>query len=248
MTKARDLGDNAQNTKPKVVDAKGDLIVGTAADTATRLAVGTNGHLLTAASGEATGLKYALDPVIDLVTTKGDIVAATAADTLTRLGVGANGTLLTADSSEATGLKWAAPAGGGKVLQVVSTHWTGSFSTASASYVDVTNGSLAITPSSASSKVLFIGSWYAKGQGANDQNGGDLRIVRGATEIDEPGFVYALLGSNSQQFGIQAAVGAHYLDSPATTSSTTYKIQIKQYNGTAYLERGGVITLMEIGA
>jgi len=119
MTKARDLGDNAQNTKPKVVDAKGDLIVGTAADTAARLAVGTNGHLLTAASGEATGLKYALDPVIDLVTTKGDIVVATAADTLTRLGVGTNTHILTADSAEATGLKWAAP-GGASALTLIS--------------------------------------------------------------------------------------------------------------------------------
>jgi len=116
MTKARDLGDNAQNTKPKVVDAKGDLIVGTAADTAARLAVGTNGHLLTAASGEATGLKYALDPVFDLVTTKGDIVAATAADTLTRLGVGANDTVLTAASGEATGLKWATVSSGAWTL------------------------------------------------------------------------------------------------------------------------------------
>jgi hypothetical protein len=90
MTKARDLADNAEGTKTKAVDAKGDLIVGTAADTAARLAVGTDGHLLTAASGEATGLIYALDPVIDAVTTKGDIVAATAADTLSRLGVGAD--------------------------------------------------------------------------------------------------------------------------------------------------------------
>jgi hypothetical protein len=113
MTKARDLADNAEGTKTKAVDAKGDLMVGTAADTAARLAVGTDGHLLTAASGEATGLIYALDPVTDAVTTKGDIVAATAADTLTRLGVGANDTVLTADSAEATGLKWAAPAGGG---------------------------------------------------------------------------------------------------------------------------------------
>jgi hypothetical protein len=111
MTKARDLADNAEGTKTKAVDAKGDLIVGTAADTAARLAVGTDGHLLTAASGEATGLIYALDPVTDAVTTKGDIVAATAADTLSRLGVGANDTVLTADDSEVTGLKWAAPAG-----------------------------------------------------------------------------------------------------------------------------------------
>jgi len=99
-----------------LVNAKGDIIAATAADTLDRLAVGTNGHLLTAASGEATGLKYALDPVIDLVTTKGDIVAATAADTLTRLGVGADGTTLVADSSEATGLKWQAASSGAYTL------------------------------------------------------------------------------------------------------------------------------------
>jgi hypothetical protein len=85
------------------IDAKGDLVVGTGDDTFSRLAAGTDGHLLTAASGEATGLIFALDPVTDAVTTKGDIVAATAADTLSRLGVGANGTVLTAASGEATG-------------------------------------------------------------------------------------------------------------------------------------------------
>jgi hypothetical protein len=40
-------------------DAKGDLAVGTGADTASRLAVGTNHYRLVAASGEATGLKWA---------------------------------------------------------------------------------------------------------------------------------------------------------------------------------------------
>lgn len=58
MTKARDLGDNALNTKPKVVDAKGDLIVGTAADTADRLAVGSNGDSLVADSTATTGLRW----------------------------------------------------------------------------------------------------------------------------------------------------------------------------------------------
>jgi hypothetical protein len=42
-----------------IIDAKGDLIAGTAADTASRLAVGSNGQVLTADSGEATGLKWA---------------------------------------------------------------------------------------------------------------------------------------------------------------------------------------------
>jgi hypothetical protein len=42
-----------------IIDAKGDLIAGTAADTVSRLAVGANGTVLTADSAEATGLKWA---------------------------------------------------------------------------------------------------------------------------------------------------------------------------------------------
>lgn len=41
------------------IDAKGDLLVGTADDTLTRLAVGTNGFVLTADSAEAAGIKWA---------------------------------------------------------------------------------------------------------------------------------------------------------------------------------------------
>lgn len=45
-----------------IIDAKGDLIAGTAADTADRLAVGTNGHVLTADSTASTGIKWAALP------------------------------------------------------------------------------------------------------------------------------------------------------------------------------------------
>lgn len=60
MTKARDLASNSTGSKPTLIDAKGDLLVGTAADTAGRLAVSaTAGHILTVDSAEATGLKWA---------------------------------------------------------------------------------------------------------------------------------------------------------------------------------------------
>ena len=51
--------DDANAIQNAIVDAKGDLITATAADTPARLAVGTNGFVLTADSTEATGLKWA---------------------------------------------------------------------------------------------------------------------------------------------------------------------------------------------
>lgn len=51
--------DSSIYVSPQVVDAKGDILVGTAADTVGRLAVGTNGKMLVADSGQATGLNWA---------------------------------------------------------------------------------------------------------------------------------------------------------------------------------------------
>ena len=50
--------DDSNAIQNAIVDAKGDLIAASAADTPARLAVGTDGHGLTAASGETTGLKW----------------------------------------------------------------------------------------------------------------------------------------------------------------------------------------------
>ena len=56
--------DDSNAIQNAIVDAKGDLIAASAADTPARLAVGTNGQTLIAASGEATGLKWSPLPAI----------------------------------------------------------------------------------------------------------------------------------------------------------------------------------------
>jgi hypothetical protein len=71
MTKARDLADNALGSKPKLIDAAGDLIYGTGSDAATRLGIGTAGQVLQVNSG-ATAPEWApasvsSPPVIPLI-------------------------------------------------------------------------------------------------------------------------------------------------------------------------------------
>lgn len=99
---------------------KGDLAVATANDTAAILTAGSNGQVLSADSGEATGLKWVAAGGSGSLATdtlwaaKGDVVGGTGNDTAAILSVGTNGQVLTADSTQATGLKWAS-AGSGSV-------------------------------------------------------------------------------------------------------------------------------------
>lgn len=90
-------------------DAKGDILAATADNTATRLAVGTNGTTLLADSSAVTGLAWsATAPIlVGTITTKGDLLAGSAANTVVRLGVGANDQVLVANSFATSGLSWA---------------------------------------------------------------------------------------------------------------------------------------------
>ena len=99
------------NSMATEIDAKADLVVGTGADTFARLAVGTDGFILQADSSVSPqGLKWAVDPVADVITTAGDLIYGTAADTVARLGIGTVGQVLKVNSG-ATAPEWAAAAG-----------------------------------------------------------------------------------------------------------------------------------------
>jgi len=190
-----------------------------------------------------------------IVDAKGDLIAATAADTVSRLAIGTNGQVLTADSTAATGMKWATAGGGGKVLQVVSATYSTSTLIASSSFTD-TGLSCAITPSSTSSKILIlVNQGIGLSRAAADADA-YMQLVRGATAVYTFVSSYGLYvgsGANSAQLYISGAMS--YLDSPATTSSTTYKTQLRVPNtalsGQVYAQQGGEVSsiiLLEIGA
>jgi hypothetical protein len=239
----------ADSIPNSLVDAKGDLIAASADNTPARLAVGTNEHRLVANSSTSTGLAYVADTTNFAVAAKGDLLAGTAADTLAALTVGTNGHVLTADSVEATGMKWAAVAAGGKVLQVVQGSTTTNASSSSSTYAD-TNLSASITPSAATSKVLVIVAQQLQGSSSADSANG-MRIVRASTTVFTQTRVNTHTDAAANSMG--GIVSLVYLDSPNTTSATTYKTQFARFGatGTADVQVASsesTITLIEIGA
>lgn len=197
------------------------------------------GDVLSAANmNDLAGTLNYLDP-----TAKGDLFPASDASTLTRLAVGANNTVLTADSTTATGLKWATASAGGKLGQCLSTTKTDTFSASlsSGSSTAITGLSQSITPSSASSKILVTVS--VTGNMAN-RNGFGASIARGSTLIgigDASGSRTRVGAASAQaEAAMTGNVILQFLDSPATTSATTYNVYANNMNvdtRTVYVNR-----------
>ena len=180
----------------------------------------------------------------------------------------ADGDLVVIHDASATALRkmtvanLTANAGGGKVLQVVTAVKTDTFSSTSTSFTDVTGLTASITPSASNSKVLVLINFDT---GATSDHKYAFKLVRGSTDIS----IGAADGSRARvsTFGYSMSstdVESHsiiHLDSPSTTSSTTYKIQGFVEGNTFYVNRqandanssthqrsASNITLMEIGA
>jgi hypothetical protein len=151
-----------------------------------------------------------------------------------------------------------------RVLQVVSTTKTDTFTMSSTTYATVTGLTATITPSSATSKILVVASLSASGQTATTRS--TSRLIRDSTPIaiaDTAGSrivgttAIPLLGG--ADFSSQILL---FLDSPALTSAIVYGVQIKSNNtGTSYVNRSSAdadnqdysravstITVMEISA
>jgi hypothetical protein len=153
----------------------------------------------------------------------------------------------------------------GNVLQVVSAVKTDTFTTASTSYVDVTGLSVSITPSSATNKILIF---YKVNYGntGTSATGMRMQLVRGSTAIfigDSAAsrILATSAGSTANLTDFMADWNGMFLDSPTTTSNTTYKIQFSTRANTGVINRNGddsdspanargvsSITVMEIAA
>jgi hypothetical protein len=184
---------------------------------------------------------------------EGDLIIGDAADAFQRLAIGSNTHVLTVDTSVDGKIKWAAPAaGGGKVLQVVQATTTTSTTITGTTFAD-TSLSGTITPTLNTSKILVMITQSFNSYKASGNYGG-AKILRGATTIydgDSSGKAQ-FIGNTADRLVITTSLV--YLDSPATTSATTYKTQVANENasGTITCQSGGAIPahiiLMEIGA
>jgi hypothetical protein len=186
--------------------------------------------------GSITGAKLAANTV------SGDVIGQNAISSNNIVSVNASvatvGTLPTARL----------PAG--SVLQVVHSTYTTQQSSTSTDYAD-TNLSASITPTSSSSKILVIVSHNGNLVTGAQNAISNFRLLRGSTPLINE---FAAVGNSLNNIEVvYGAASASYLDSPATTSSTTYKTQFKNKYGagtvfTNAYDAAATMTLLEIAA
>lgn len=138
----------------------------------------------------------------------------------------------------------------GTVLQVVNVVYATVVSSTTSTYAD-TGLSASITPSSSSNKILVLVDQGGCGKQTNNTRI-KLQLLRGSTSIQ---VIDTGIGAftNSTATNFIGSISIAYLDSPSTTSSTTYKTQFasNDNNNGVFVQTDGSassIILMEISA
>lgn len=196
-------------------------VFGQAVDTSLAdLKGGTTNQVLAKNSNTDMDFKWVTDAtgMTNPMTTTGDTIYSSSGSTPARLGIGSTGQVLTVSAGIPA---WATP-GGGKVVQIIHATTQASVTSSTSTFVD-TNLTATITPTSASNKVLIFISQAGVYISGPDRGAG-LRILRGATTLQTGNYVHE--AASGTGVGFAATWSANYLDSPATTSATTYKTQI----------------------
>lgn len=200
----------------------------------------TNGTTVTLANGASVGDLITFESVY-LASIQNGIPATAGAVSTSLIADNA----ITAAKMAASGA-WA-PAG--TVLQVVNSAYSTQATTSSSTYVD-TGLAASITPRIANSKILVLMDVNVFKDTSNTSGG--FKLLRNSTDLIT---LDSFAGYTNSAAGIGVgSLSCNYLDSPSTTSTTSYKIQFKSMNntGTIYINNNGygaltsTITLMEI--
>ena len=199
--------------------------------------------------GGTSGTVTVTNDMATTITTAGDLIKGTGSGTYNRLGIGSTGQVLTVASGAPS---WATPAGGGgKVLQVVQGTTTTSVQSSSSTFAD-TGLTATISPTLNTSKVLVLVAHPATAKSnGNAGNGVGMILYRDAVNLVQ--FSEYFLYTTSTALGVVGAISFNYLDSPATTGTTTYKTMFNNLANVAetsvqHAARMSTIILLEIGA
>jgi len=196
--------------------------------------------------GGTSGTVTVTNSMATAITTNGDIIYGTGSGTFSRLGIGSSAQVLSVSAGIPA---WSTPSSGA-VVQVKNVTFSTQTIVASSTFAD-SGLTLAITPTSASNKILVFVTHSGVGK-YNSNTALAVRLLRGSTTILN---IEAKAGEDaSAGENMIGSIAANYIDSPATTSATTYKTQVASIAnaGSAYFNdaTGGgsnsTITLMEV--
>jgi trimeric autotransporter adhesin len=138
-----------------------------------------------------------------------------------------------------------------KVLQTVATTSTTGTSTTSTSFVN-TNLAGTITPTSASNRVLILVNGSVSIGGTSTGSYSAFTVKRGSTNLGDATYGFGIVNNlEVTGLGLTTMAGMNWVDSPATTSATTYTVQILSSNAldTVTWGQGSTptsMTLMEV--
>jgi hypothetical protein len=130
--------------------------------------------------------------------------------------------------------------GGGGIIQIIQTVISDvkSYTANAYTWTDMSGFNCTITPINSSSKIMIV-----VGIGGIHQDAGTIlgKVVRGSTDVgigdadgNRPRCGFRMYGSNVYNGNHCGSYQFSFLDSPATTSATTYKVQFNGESGTSY--------------
>jgi hypothetical protein len=158
------------------------------------------------------------------IETLGDSIDASLVD----LKGGTTGQVLAKATNTDMDFTWATPSTG-KIVQVVSANYSTSTTNTTTTYAD-TGLTATITPTSASNKILvMVAQNGLERSGTSNNQCMGIRLLRGATTVAQIATNQDFTGATLNHYFGGAAID--YMDSPATTSATTYKTQFNQNAG-----------------